>query len=76
MIKEWIINFFNFFFKVEKLKNQINAYKEEISVLRKLVHRLNIELSKYQSTYPSKSIKSTLSKVKLIFIFECIFILK
>ena len=42
-------------------KQKISEYKEEIAILRDLVHRLNVELSRYQAMHPSSTLKSTLS---------------
>jgi hypothetical protein len=34
--------------------------KEEISILRNIIHRLNIELSAYQAKFPSPMLQSSL----------------
>lgn len=43
----------------------LNEYKEEISILRNITHRLNIELSGYQARYPSGLLQSSLKKKEI-----------
>ncbi|CAF0754557.1 unnamed protein product [Brachionus calyciflorus] len=44
---------------------QVNELNREVSLLRNLVYRLNVELSSYQAKYPSPSLKTSLKKIDL-----------
>jgi len=43
----------------------LKAKNEEISILRNITHRLNIELSAYQARYPSGLLQASLKKKEI-----------
>jgi len=43
----------------------LRTYKEEISILRNITYRLNIELSAYQARYPSGLLQASLKKKEI-----------
>ena len=47
------------------LKNEVNELNSEVSLIRNLVYRLNVELSNYQANFPSSSLQSSIRKIDI-----------
>ena len=51
--------------KAVNYQNEFKSKNEEISILRQITHRLNIELSAYQARYPSGLLQASLKKKEI-----------